>query len=46
MEIIREIGNSMNPSIQLEIDYLSNYEDGEMPSLDQKVSESLGPGHR
>ena len=46
MEIIREIGNSMNPSIQLEINYLSNHEDEEMPILDKKVSESLGPGHR
>ena len=28
MEIVRDIGNSIHPSIQLEVDYPSNYEDG------------------
>ena len=29
MEIVRDIGNSIHPSIQLEVDYPSNYEDSE-----------------
>ena len=37
MEVIREIGNSIHPSIQLEVDYPSNHEDGKMPILDLKV---------
>ena len=37
MEIIKTVGNSLHPSIQLETDYPSNYEDGMMPSLDLKV---------
>ena len=37
MEVIREIGNSTHPSIQLELDYLSNHEEGKMPILDLKV---------
>ena len=37
MEIVRDIGNSIHPSIQLEVDYPSNYEDGKMPLLDLKV---------
>ena len=34
MEIVRDIGNSIHPSIQLEVDWPSNYEDGKMPLLD------------
>ena len=34
MEVLREIGNSIHPSIQLEVDYPSNNEDGKMPILD------------
>ena len=37
MEVIREIGNSKHPSIQLDVDYLSNHEDRKMPTLDLKV---------
>ena len=37
MEVVRDIGNSIHPSIQLEVDYPSNYEDGKMPLLDLKV---------
>ena len=34
MEVLREIGNSIHPSIQLKVDYPSNLEDGKMPILD------------
>ena len=37
MEVVRVIGNNIHPFIQLEVDYLSNYEDGKMPLLDLKV---------
>ena len=37
VEVVRDIGNSIHPSIQLEVDYPSNYEDGKMPLLDLKV---------
>ena len=37
MEVLREIGNSINPSIQLEVDYPSNHEDGKKSILDLKV---------
>ena len=37
MEVIREIGNSIQPSMQLEVDYPSNHKDRKMPILDLKV---------
>eukprot|EP00794_Sanderia_malayensis_P004006 gene4006-4555_t len=37
MEVIKSIGNSIHPSIQLEIDCPSNHDDGKMPSLDLKL---------
>ena len=37
MEVIRDVGNAIHWSIQLEIDYPSNYSDGKMPSLDLKL---------
>ena len=37
MEIIREIGNSIHLSIQLEVDYPCTQENGKMPILDLKV---------
>ena len=37
MMVVKEIGNSIHPSIQLEIDYPSNHSDKKMPSLDLKV---------
>ena len=37
MLVVKEIGNSIHPSIQLEIDYPSNHPDKKMPSLDLKV---------
>ena len=37
MEVIRDVGNSIHWSIQVEIDYPSNYSDGKMPSLDLKL---------
>ena len=37
MAIIRQIGNSIHPSIQLETDCPSNHEDEKMPILDLKV---------
>ena len=37
MKVVRDIGNSIHPSIQLEVDYPSNYEDGKIPLLDLKV---------
>ena len=46
-EVIREIGNSIHPSIQLEVDYLSNYKDRKMPILDLKVwVQEIGGSHR
>ena len=44
MEIVRDIGNSIHPSIQLEVDYPSNYKDGKMPLLDLKVRAQEGDG--
>ena len=35
--IIRDIGNSVHPSIQLKIDVPSNYEDGKIPILNLKM---------
>ena len=37
MKVVRDIGNSIHPSIQLGVDYPSNYEDGKMPLLDLKI---------
>eukprot|EP00794_Sanderia_malayensis_P004007 gene4007-4556_t len=37
MEVIKSIGNSIHPSIQLEIDCPSNHDDRKMPSLDLKL---------
>ena len=37
MEKIKDIGNKIHPSIQLEIDYPSKHEDGKMPMLDVKI---------
>ena len=37
MKVVRDIGNSIHPSIQLAVDYPCNYEDGKMPLLDLKV---------
>ena len=37
MEIIKSIGNDIHPSIQLEVDCPSNYDDGKLPILDLKV---------
>ena len=37
MELIKEIGNSIHPSIRLEIDYPSKYDDKKLPILDIKV---------
>ena len=37
MEIVRDIVNSIHPSIQFEVDYPSKYEDGKMSLLDLKV---------
>ena len=36
MEVIREIGSSIHPLMQLEVDYPSNHEDRKMPILDLK----------
>ena len=37
VEVVKDIGNSIHPSIQFDVDYPSNYEDGKMPLLDLKV---------
>ena len=37
MEIIKCVGNDIHPSIQLEVDCPSNYDDGKLPILDLKV---------
>ena len=37
MNMVREIGNNIHPSIQLTTDVPSNYEDNKMPLLDIKV---------
>ena len=37
MKILQEVGNSIHPSIQITIDYPSNYDDKKMPSLDMKI---------
>ena len=35
--LFQQIGNSIHPSIQIEVDFPSNHEDGKMPVLDLKV---------
>ncbi|PFX12116.1 hypothetical protein AWC38_SpisGene23975 [Stylophora pistillata] len=37
MTLIKQIGNDIHPSIQLEIDYPSKHQDGKLPILDLKV---------
>ena len=37
MLLVQSIGNSIHPSVQLEIDYASNHPEGKMPILDFKV---------
>lgn len=37
MKVLKQIGNSIHPSIQLEIDYPTNNEDGKLRILDLKV---------
>ena len=37
MLLFQSIGNSILPSIRLEVDYLSGHEDGKLPILDLKV---------
>eukprot|EP00794_Sanderia_malayensis_P013423 gene13423-14802_t len=37
MEVMKSVGNSIHPSIQLEIDCPSNHDDGKMLSLDLKL---------
>ena len=36
-EVIRQIGNSIHPNIQLEVDVPSKYQDSKLPILDLKV---------
>ena len=37
MELVKDIGNSIHSSIQIEVDYPSRHEDNLMPILDLKV---------
>ena len=37
MALVQKIGNSIHPSIELEVDYPSRHEDGKLPILDLKV---------
>ena len=37
MKKIKDIGNGIHPSIQLEVDYPSKHKDGKMPMLDVKI---------
>ena len=37
MTLIKQIGNDIHPSIQLEVDYPSKHQDGKLPILDLKV---------
>ena len=37
MELLKEVGNRIHKSIQIEVDYLSKHEDNLMPILDLKV---------
>ena len=47
MLLLQSIGNTIHPSIQLEIDFPSNHDDGKMPILDLKMwVEERGEGCR
>ena len=37
MKILQEVGNGIHPSIQVTIDYPTNYEEQKMPTLDLKI---------
>jgi len=37
MDLIKQVGNSIHPSIKLEVEYPSKYVDNKMPILDMKV---------
>ena len=37
MKVVQEVGNGIHPSIQVTIDYPSNYEEKKMPTLDLKI---------
>ena len=37
MKLVQAIGNNIHPSIQVEIDYPSRYDDKKMPTLDLKL---------
>ena len=37
MVLIKQVGNDIHPSIQLEVDYPSKHQDGKLPILDLKV---------
>ena len=37
MALIKQVGNDIHPSIQLEVDYPSTHQDGKLPILDLKV---------
>ena len=37
MLLFQSIGNSIHPSMRLQVDYLSRHEDGKLPILDLKV---------
>ena len=37
MALIKQVGNDIHPSIQLEVDYPSKHQDGKLPVLDLKV---------
>ena len=45
MKVVRDIANSIQPSIELEVDYPSSYEGGKMPLLNLKMlNQSDGGG--
>ena len=46
MEVVKSVGNSIHPSIQLEIDCPSNHDDGKMLSLNLKVWVNDANGER
>ena len=37
MALVKQVGNDIHPSIQLEVDYPSKHQDGKLPVLDLKV---------
>ena len=37
MTLIKQIGNDIHPSIQLEVDYPSKHQDSKLPILDLRV---------